>query len=156
MDKKIGVYIEIEKGSNQKFEYNHVNKKLELDRLIAKPYVYPFAYGFIPNTKGKDNDELDALILTDTHTPSDFCYDVYIIGVLVMEDEQGMDEKMLCVLEEDYNTINDISAISDTIKNKIRDFFTHYKNNTDGRWSKVYGFENKAFALRLYKECLII
>lgn len=150
---KVKVYIEIEKGSNKKFEYNHDNNKLELDRIIKHPYVYPYAYGFIQNTKGKDNDELDALIISDTFIQNDTCYEVYIIGVLVMEDEQGMDEKILCVLEEDYNRINDLAEIDSEAKKSVNDFFTNYKNNTEGRWSKVYGFENKEFAIKLYNEC---
>jgi inorganic pyrophosphatase len=73
-----------------------------------------------------------------------------------MEDEQGMDEKLLCVLEEDYGVLKDISDLADDIKEKIRYFFTNYKNNTDGRWSKVFGFQNKEFAIKLFEECFII
>jgi inorganic pyrophosphatase len=61
MDKKVKVYIEIEKDSNLKFEYNHNTKNLELDRILQEPFVYPYPYGFILNTKAKDDDELDAL-----------------------------------------------------------------------------------------------
>jgi inorganic pyrophosphatase len=156
MDRKVRVYIEIEKGSNQKFEYSKENRRLELDRVLKAPFVYPYSYGFITDTLGKDGDELDALIVTDKVLANDKYYDVFIVGVLLMEDEQGMDEKLLCVLDEDYNTVKDISDIADDIKEKIRYFFTNYKNNTDGRWSKVFGFQNKEFAIKLFEECLII
>ena len=98
MDRKVIVFIEIEKDSNQKFEYNHETKTLELDRILEAPYFYPYPYGFIPNTKAKDSDELDILIITDKKIPNNNYYDVNIVGVLVMEDENGMDEKVLCVL----------------------------------------------------------
>jgi inorganic pyrophosphatase len=150
------VYIEIEKGSNQKFEYSKENRRLELDRVLKAPFVYPYSYGFITDTLGKDGDELDALIVSDKVLPNDKYYDVFIVGVLVMEDEQGMDEKLLCVLEEDYGVLKDISDLADDIKEKIRYFFTNYKNNTDGRWSKVFGFQNKEFAIKLFEECFII
>lgn len=155
MDIKVRVYIEIEKDSNQKFEYNHSTKKLELDRVLKKPFVYPYPYGFILNTKAKDDDELDILILTEKKISKDTFLDVFIIGILVMEDEKGMDEKILCVLEEDYNKINSLSNIDNNIKNKIHYFFSNYKNNTEGKWSKVYNFEDKKFAIKLYKDCLI-
>ena len=155
MDKKVRVYIEIEKDSNQKFEYNHETKTLELDRVLKEPYVYPFAYGFATNTKAKDNDELDILILTNNKISKDTYHDVFIVGVLVMEDENGMDEKVLCVFEEDYKLINDITNVTDDIKEKILYFFTNYKINTDGRWSKVYGYEDKSFAIKLYEDSLL-
>jgi inorganic pyrophosphatase len=155
MDRKVRVYVEIEKGSNQKFEYSKMNRRLELDRVLKAPFIYPYSYGFITDTLGKDGDELDALIVTDKVLPNDKYYDVFIVGVLVMEDEQGMDEKLLCVLDGDYNTVKDISDVSDDIKEKVRFFFTNYKNNTDGRWSKVFGFQNKEFAIKLFEECLV-
>ena len=86
----------------------------------------------------------------------DTYHEVFIVGVLVMEDENGMDEKVLCVLEEDYKIINDITSVTDDIKENIRYFFTNYKTNTEGRWSKVYGYENKSFAIKLYEDCLLL
>jgi inorganic pyrophosphatase len=155
MYKQVKVYIEIEKDSNQKFEYNHLTKSLELDRVLKSPYVYPFPYGFILNTIAKDNDELDILILTDKKIKNDTYHNVFIIGVLVMEDEHGMDEKVLCVLEEDYDKINDLSCIDNNTKDIIHHFFSNYKNNTEGKWSKVYGFEDKSYAYKLYEQCLL-
>jgi len=155
MDRKVTVFIEIEKDSNQKFEYNHETKTLELDRILEAPYFYPYPYGFIPNTKAKDSDELDILIITDKKIPNNNYYDTYIVGVLVMEDENGMDEKVLCVLQEDYNKINNLSNIEENIKNTIHSFFTNYKKKSIGRWSKVYGFEDKSFAIKLYETSLI-
>jgi len=154
MDQKVKVYIEIEKNSNFKYEYNHTNNELELDRILDKPHVYPYAYGFIINTIAKDLDELDALILTDKFIKNDEYYNVYIIGVLIMEDEKGLDEKVLCVLEEDYNKINDLNDIDQNIKNNIHYFFSNYKNNSENRWSKVYNFKDKSSAIKLYNEYL--
>jgi len=155
MDKKVTVFVEIEKDSNQKFEYNHETKTLELDRILESPYFYPYSYGFIPETKAKDNDELDILIVTNKPILKGNFYEVFIVGVLVMEDENGMDEKVLCVLEEDYDKINDLSHIDDNIKKSIHSFFSNYKNKSIGRWSKVYGFEDKTYAIDLYKKSLI-
>ena len=73
----------------------------------------------------------------------------------LLEDEQGMDEKILCVFENDYARINDLASLSNEIKISIYDFFTKYKNNTNGRWSKVYGYEDKKSAIKVYQDCLI-
>ena len=72
-----------------------------------------------------------------------------------MEDEKGMDEKILCVFEEDYDKIYDISQINDNIKNQIYSFFSNYKNKSEDRWSKVIGFVNKDEAIELYKKSLL-
>jgi inorganic pyrophosphatase len=155
MDSLIKVYIEIEQYSNIKYEYDKTEEKLLVDRILEYPYFYPYAYGFIPNTIGNDNDELDILIITDKKIVNDRYYNVYIIGLLEMSDEKGMDEKVLCVLEEDYDKIYDINCLDEKQKENIFWFFSNYKNNTYGKWSKVMGFQNKEFANNLYKSCLL-
>jgi inorganic pyrophosphatase len=155
MDQKINVYIEIEKNSNIKYEFNKENNKLEIDRILDEPFVYPYAYGYIPSTVADDGDDLDVLIITDKETKNDNYYNPYIIGALVMEDEKGMDEKILAVFEEDYEKINDINDIDVSIKNKIHYFFSNYKKNTPGKWSNVIGFIDKKLSIELYKKYLI-
>ena len=151
-DQKVDIYIEIEQFSNIKYEYNKENNTLEVDRILNEPYNYPYAYGFILNTLASDNDELDVLIITDKYLKNDTCYSGYIIGSLFMEDEKGVDEKVLCVLEEDYQKINNIDDLSEEIKTEISLFFENYKTNTKGKWSKVGDFINKYEAIKLYKQ----
>ena len=153
---KIKVYIEIEQFSNIKYEYNKNINKLIIDRILDEPYKYPYSYGFIPNTLADDNDELDVLIITDKKIVNDTYYDVYIIGCLVMEDEKGMDEKILCVLEEDYEKINNISDLNNNIKDNIYYFFSNYKKKSIEKWSKVIGFINKDLSIKLYKKALLV
>jgi inorganic pyrophosphatase len=154
MNKLISVYVEIEQHSNIKYEYDKTEKKLVIDRILEYPYFYPYAYGFIPETLAEDNDEIDILIITDKKINIDSYYDVYIIGALVMEDEKGMDEKLLCVLESDYENIKDISDLNNDIKTNIHWFFSNYKNKTVGKWSKVCGFINKELAIDLYEKSI--
>jgi len=151
-DKPVRVYIEIERDSNLKYELNKETGNLELDRVLPYPYYYPCAYGFIENTLAMDDDELDAIILTDKKLSNDAWYDVYIIGVLVMSDEKGLDEKILCVLTEDYDLINDIDLIPDETKDNIHWFFSNYKKKTPGKWSLVDGFQNKEQAICIYEK----
>lgn len=154
MNNKITTYIEIEKNSNIKYEYDKIKKELFIDRILDTPFVYPFAYGFIPNTLADDGDELDVLIITDKNLKNNEYYDVYIIGALVMEDEKGLDEKILCVFEEDYNNISDIHDVSNDSKNKINDFFSNYKKKSINKWSKVIGFINKELSIELYEKSI--
>ena len=148
------VYVEIAKHSNIKNEYDSALKKLVVDRVLPYPYFYPYAYGFIPYTKADDQDELDALIITDQTCLTDTHYDVYIIGALVMEDEKGMDEKILCVLCDEVSNITDLDDLSCEVKDNIHWFFSNYKSKskTEGKWSKVHGFVNKESAIELYNK----
>ena len=120
--------------------------------MLNVHHKYPYAYGFILNTFASDQDELDALIISDKYLKNDTRYTAYIIGALYMEDEKGIDEKVLCVLEEDYTTIKDISDLADYIKNDISSFFKTYKNNVKDKWSRVGGFINKKDAIQLYNK----
>jgi len=155
MSEKVHVYIEIEKGSNIKYEFDKEQNKLLIDRILPDPFFYPYAYGFIPNTLAKDGDDLDILVITDKHLDNDAFYDAYIVGVLVMEDEKGMDEKIICVLEEDITKIKNITDLDEQTLYKIHSFFSNYKKNTYGKWSNVTGFENRDFAITLYEKSII-
>lgn len=155
LDKKVCVYIEIEKDSNEKYELDKKMGELVLDRMLPYPYYYPYSYGFIIHTLASDGDELDALIISDQKIKKNAFYDVYIIGVLVMEDEKGMDEKVLCVFKDDYEKIHDICDLSDEIKDNIHWFFSNYKTKTPDKWSKVSGYENKQTAIKLYEKSMI-
>jgi inorganic pyrophosphatase len=152
MDHPVTVYIEIERGDCIKYEFNKETNKLEVDRILADPYVYPYSYGFIENTLALDGDDLDALIITEKPIKNDAHYSVFIVGVLLMEDEKGRDEKVLCVLEEDYAKIQNIHDLSDDIKNKIHSFFSDYKLNTPNKWSVVHNYEDKEYAISLFQE----
>jgi len=150
MDEKVRVYIEIEKDSNIKYELNKETNQLEVDRILPDSYYYPYSYGFIENTLAPDQDDLDALIITNEKIKKGNFYDAYIIGILNMQDEKGIDEKVLCVLEEDYDIVDDLDKLESKTKESIHWFFSNYKSNTLNKWSKVYGFEDKEKAIAIY------
>lgn len=150
---KVRVYIEIEQGSNLKYETCKETNTLMLDRILPHPYVYPYPYGYIVGTCAADGDDLDIVVLTEKPIMKDTYLDVYIVGVLIMEDEKGMDEKVLCVLPEDADRIADIGDVSVEEQERISWFFSNYKTNTDGKWSKVSGYRDKHYAVDLYNAC---
>jgi len=155
LDNFVNVYVEIKQYSIIKYEYNKQTQQLEIDRILKTQYPYPYAYGFIPNTLADDGDELDILIITNKNIDNNAYYKVFIIGALEMEDEKGNDEKLLCVLEEDYGKYQELEHLPDDILTSIMTFFSNYKNNEPGKWSKIGCFMNKINAVELYKKSLI-
>ena len=140
------VIIEIEKNSNQKYEYDRINDCLFLDRVLPYPYFYPYAYGFFPDTLGNDGDELDIVLISDSkylnYDSLKTQIDVYIVGGLMMYDEKGADEKIFVVPVDEIDQYN--SAIlqkhdHDIMINNIVWFFSNYKSKEKdtGKWSRV-------------------
>lgn len=149
------IYIEIEKHSNKKYEYDKEKNELILDRILQYPYFYPYAYGYFKNTLGNDGDELDVLVITDYEYKIDQHISCRIVGGLIMEDEKGMDEKIFVVPLHD----NKYLEMSDFEKNEIHDniiwFFTNYKNKEKNKWSKVHRLMSLEEAVELYNNSLI-
>jgi inorganic pyrophosphatase len=145
----------LKKDSNIKYEFDKKINDLIVDRVLPEPYRYPYAYGFIPNTLAMDGDDLDILVITDKHLINNCFYEVFIIGVLNMEDEKGMDEKILCILEDDYKKIQDISDLDENILDKIQWLFSNYKNDSYDKWSKVIDYNNREQAIELYNKSII-
>jgi inorganic pyrophosphatase len=151
-DKIYSVHVEIEKHSNQKYEFDKESDKFILDRVLPYPYFYPYAYGYFKNTLGNDGDELDALIITDVTYRIDQFVDCLIVGGLVMEDEKGMDEKIFVVPINDKKYINMNEEEKNNIHNDIIWFFSNYKSKEKNRWSKVHNLMTKEEAIKLYDE----
>jgi len=92
------VVIEIPRGSRNKYEVDHETGKVLLDRVLFTPFVYPVDYGFFEHTLGGDGDPLDALVLLEYPVFPGVGMEVRPVGMLLMEDDGGLDEKVLCVL----------------------------------------------------------
>ncbi len=153
---KVRVFIEIEKNSNIKYEYDKKHNKLCVDRILPYPYFYPYAYGYIPETIALDNDELDICLLTDIPYKNDVLLDAYIVGGISMEDEKGMDEKILVVPVHEYDMFNELekkNIINDEKIDNIVWFFSNYKNKTKNKWSKVHKVMSIDEAVDLFKVC---
>jgi len=91
------VVIEIPRGSRNKYEVDHETGKVWLDRVLFTGFVYPVDYGAFENTLGGDGDPLDALVLLDYPVFPGVHIKVRPVGMLIMEDDGGQDEKILCV-----------------------------------------------------------
>ena len=140
------VVIEIPRGSRNKYEVDHETGRVYLDRVLFTPFVYPTDYGFFENTLGGDGDPLDALVLLEYPLFPGVGVKVRPVALLVMEDDGGVDEKVLCVQDKDprWQHIQDLKDVPKQTLDEIEHFFTRYKDLEPGKWVKIQGWEDKA------------
>lgn len=121
--------IEVPKGSQNKYEFDKEQGIVKLDRVLFAPMFYPADYGFFPETLGGDGDPIDVLVLVTNPLHPGVAVDVRPIGVLVMSDDKGQDEKVLAVAKDDirFKHINDLGDVTQHIKDEIAFFFQYYK-----------------------------
>ena len=102
--------VEIPRGSQNKYEYDHESHLIKLDRHLVVSMNYPAEYGFIPDTLGGDGDPLDILVLTAYPTFPGCAIDVRVIGMCVMSDEKGEDAKLVGVptYDKQYKDITEV------------------------------------------------
>lgn len=144
---EINVFVEIPQGSQIKYELNKESGVLEVDRFLYTSTYYPFNYGFVPNTLTDDGDPIDVLVVSSLAVYPGSIIPAKPIGILEMEDEAGIDWKIIAVPKEkidpEYGKINDISELSDYLKSKIKHFFEVYKQLEPGKWVKTREFLDK-------------
>ncbi len=148
--------IEIPKDSNIKYEVDEKIGVLFVDRKLYTAMTYPFNYGFIPQTKEEDGDPIDVLVLgNDQYSPLSVVRSKPI-GVLIMEDEEGKDSKIIAVphkkIDSSYSKFDEINQIDKEILDKIKHFFEHYKELEKDKFVKVVGWENKNQAEKIVME----
>ena len=146
----INVIIEIPFGSNVKYEIEKETGALHIDRFVAMPVVYPANYGFINNTLADDGDPTDVLVITPQSVVAGAVIRCRPIGLLNMEDESGVDEKIIAVPHKKitslYETVLELQDLPDLVMNQIKKFFEIYKDLEDGKWVKITGWENSTAA----------
>lgn len=148
----VNVIIEVSANATQpiKYELDKKSGALFVDRFIATPMHYPCNYGFIPNTLSDDGDPIDVLVITEYPVMSGTVIPCKPIGVFLMEDEKGGDEKIIAVpiekMNSEYSTLNEIDDVPEILLKKIKHFFEHYKDLEKGKWVKVTGFKNASEA----------
>lgn len=136
------VIIEVPLGGEPiKYELDKDSGALFVDRFLYTPMRYPGNYGFIPHTLCGDGDPLDVLIMNSRPVVPGCVVRCRPFGVLVMEDDAGMDEKILAVpqhkLTAMYDKIHDLSDMQEIQVERVKHFFTHYKDLEPGKWAKI-------------------
>jgi inorganic pyrophosphatase len=154
----INVVIEIPQGSNIKYELDKESGAIFLDRILYGSQFYPANYGFVPNTLADDGDPIDALVLSSESVVPGCVIKSRVIGVLIMEDESGKDEKIIAVptikLDPQMAKINSLEDLPEIKLQQIKHFFETYKDLEPGKWVKVTGFEGKEKAIELINKAI--
>jgi inorganic pyrophosphatase len=148
---EVNVLVEIPKGSSIKYELDKDSGVVMVDRLLHTAMYFPFNYGFIPNTLAEDSDPADVVVLCDQPIVPGAAIPVIPIGMLEMEDESGIDAKIVAVppvkIDPLYGTYTDIDQLPEATRAKIKNFFENYKALEPGKWVKLKEWKGKEVAI---------
>lgn len=152
----VNAFVEIPKGSRNKYEYDKEAHVWKLDRVLYSSVAYPSDYGYIPKTLSDDGDPLDVLIVNRFATFPGCVVEARPIGALKMVDSGDNDEKIIAVPAHDpyFNAYKDFEDIPEAERAEIEEFFKTYKNLQKGKFVEMKGWVNRAGALALIKEAI--
>ena len=155
----ISVVIEISGQSGPiKYEYNKSTGTLSVDRIMKTAMHYPCHYGFMPHTLCLDGDPLDVLVLAPYAMLPGSIIECRPVGVIDMEDESGMDAKIIAVpvskVCQDYDHVQDVQDIPSGLLNTLKHFFEHYKDLDEGKWVKIGDIKDKEAAQKEINEAI--
>ncbi len=142
----INVVIEIPAHSAPpvKYEIDKDSGAVFVDRFVSTAMHYPCNYGFVPQTLSEDGDPVDVLVVAPVALPPGSVIRCRPVGVLMMEDESGMDAKVVAVpvskLTPLYNDVQKCDDLPALLLQQIKHFFEHYKDLEPGKWVKVTGW----------------
>ena len=124
---EINVFVEIPMHGKIKYELDKDSGVIFVDRFLHTAMTYPTNYGFVPNTLAEDGDPLDVMVLSDAPVAPGTIIPAVVIGMLEMEDEEGIDTKILAVpskkVDPFYGDYKDSSEIPSALKNKLKHFY---------------------------------
>lgn len=155
----VNVVIEIPLGGEPiKYELDKASGTLFVDRFLYTAMRYPGNYGFIPGTLSEDGDPCDVLIASTRAIIPGAVMSVRPVGVLLMEDDKGMDEKILAMpsrhLTRRYDRIETYTDLPAITLEQVEHFFAHYKDLEHGKWVKVTGWADGDRARELIVEAI--
>jgi inorganic pyrophosphatase len=144
---QLHAFVEIPKGSRNKYEWDPGLGAIRLDRFLFSSVVYPTDYGFIPDTLAADGDPLDAVVCVSEPTFPGCMIAVTAVGLLEMRDEKGEDEKILCVPKHDPNWdgIERLEDLPTQLRDEIANFFQIYKQ-LESKYVEVVGWRPREAA----------
>lgn len=151
----VDAFIEIPTGSQNKYEFDKEKGVFRLDRVLYSPMHYPTEYGYLEGTLAEDGDPLDILVLTTFPTFPGCVITSRVIGVLLMSDDKGQDEKLLAVPVDDprFNEVKSLDDVAPHVLKEIEHFFQVYKD-LENKKTTIEGWKDAEFASKLYEECV--
>lgn len=156
---ELNVIIEIPKDAEPvKYEVDKASGAIFVDRVLSTPMRYPCNYGYVPHTLCGDGDPADVLVLMPLALIPGSVIRVRPVGVLLMSDEAGADEKILAVpvpkVFPSYEYMTDIDDVPQHWRDRIGYFFEHYKDLEPGKWVKLDGWGGADEAKRILRESI--
>ncbi|MCX7327271.1 MAG: inorganic diphosphatase [Hyphomicrobiales bacterium] len=156
---EVNVVIEVAIGGEPiKYEMDKEAGTLVVDRFLYTPMRYPGNYGFIPHTLSEDGDPCDVLVANTRPIIPGAVIAVRPIGVIMMEDEGGGDEKIIAVpvpkLTKRYENVHNYTDMPQITRDQIQHFFEHYKDLEPGKWVKLTGWGDAEKARSLILEAI--
>lgn len=156
---ELNVIIEVPMGADPvKYELDKESGAIFVDRMLHTAMYYPCNYGFVPHTLSEDGDPADVLVLSEERLIPGCVIPVRPLGVLIMEDEAGRDEKILAVptskISAIYDKVQNVYDIPKIKLDQIAHFFTHYKDLEKNKWVRVIGWEGCESALKILQEAI--
>ena len=141
----INVIIEISaQGDPVKFEVDKDSGAVFVDRFMGTSMRYPINYGYVPHTVAGDGDPVDVLVVTPFPLAPGVVIRCRPVGVLKMEDEGGVDAKVIAVpvskLTPLYDHVKSTDDLPELLMKQTAHFFEHYKDLEPGKWVKVVGW----------------
>ena len=154
---ELNVVIEIPTGSNHKIEWDRERACFMLDRVEPIAFAKPCNYGFIPQTLDEDGDELDVLMITDQPLTTGIWMKGRILGVMKFVDDGEVDDKIICVPEDDRNNGDCYKTLADLPKRTLEQIefhFNHYKDLKKPGTTKVQKFGDIKEAKQVIKDAI--
>jgi inorganic pyrophosphatase len=153
----VNVVIEVPLGGEPiKYEMDKDSGTLFVDRFLYTSMRYPGNYGFVPHTLSGDGDPCDVLVANTRAIAPGAVINVRPVGVLVMEDDGGEDEKIIAVpsskLTQRYDRVQSYTDLPEITLKQIEHFFEHYKDLEPGKWVKIIRWGDAEDARRLIRE----
>ncbi len=155
----VNVIIEVPLGGQPiKYEMDKEAGTLVVDRFLYTPMSYPGNYGFVPHTLSEDGDPIDVLVCNTRPLMPGCVINARPIGVLIMEDNAGQDEKIIAVpssrLTKRYDKVSDVTDMPEITLQQIEHFFEHYKDLEPGKWVKIGDWQGTDIARTLIAESI--
>src|SRR5210317_358493 len=155
----INVIVEVPMGGQPiKYELDKDAGTLVVDRFLYTTMSYPVNYGFVPHTLSEDGDPIDVLIINTRELVPGCVINVRPVGVLIMEDNAGQDEKIIAVpshaLTKRYDHILTITDLPEITVQQVEHFFEHYKDLEPGKWVKIGDWHGAKDAKQLIVEAI--
>jgi inorganic pyrophosphatase len=149
--KPITITVESPKGSPHKFDYEPETGKFKLKKIMPAGMVFPFDFGFIPDTKGEDGDPLDVIVVSEISTFPGCVMDCFIIGAIKAQQTEHdgnsvRNDRLLAVpvVSQLFSEVKDIKDLPDAILNQLEQFFTNYNEQAGKKFEVLERLDAKS------------